>query len=132
MSENEWTPKQLKFIDIKANPQDTRSNEEIATDMGYNSRTFYRWQNQDGFWDAVYNRAMFYLEGQLPDVIKSLATEAKAGNVNAIKLLLQHTGKLVEKLEIDHRVGVQVIVVQPEFDVTGKSGLKPRPLKQIV
>ena len=42
----------------------------------------------------------------------------------------------VSKVEIDHKVGVQVIVVEPEFDVTGRSELKSRAgkkeLKRIV
>jgi len=136
MTQIEWSPKQLNLIDLKANPQNDQTNEELAKTLHIGNRTIYRWFDIPGFWDAVYERAMSYLEGELPKVLSSLAKEANAGNVNAIKLLLQHTGKLIEKVEVDHRLGVQVLVVTAEFDVTGKSALPkesgPKELKSVV
>ncbi|GFP24786.1 hypothetical protein HKBW3S43_01048 [Candidatus Hakubella thermalkaliphila] len=99
-----WTAKQLKYIDLLANPEENRSKEKMAEELGVDPATLYKWQNKEGFWDAVYERAMVYLNASLAQVLHSLKRQAKKGDVNAIKLILQHTGKLRKEPEQEVRV----------------------------
>ncbi|GFP43681.1 hypothetical protein HKBW3C_02810, partial [Candidatus Hakubella thermalkaliphila] len=57
-----------------------------------------------GFWDAVYELAMVHLESSLAPTLKALARQASKGDVQAIKLILQHTGKLRKEPEQEVKV----------------------------
>jgi len=96
MSRN-WTQKQLKYIRFLADPEETRSKSQFAQDIGVSLRTLFRWQEKEGFSDAVYELAMVHLKGDLAPVLRALAKQAGKGDVQAIKLALQHTGKFVER-----------------------------------
>ncbi len=90
-----WTPKQLKCIRFLADSEETRSKSQFAQDIKVSLRTLFRWQEKDGFWDAVY---------ELAPVLRALAKRVCKGDVNAIKLLLQHTGKFLERQKQEVKV----------------------------
>ena len=47
------------------------------------------------FWQKYYNYYMVTFEGDVVDCLKAAVREGKAGNVQAIKIVLEHSGKLV-------------------------------------
>ena len=92
-----YTPKQLLAIDlISSNPMIT--TESIAKNIGVTSRTIVNWLQNPHFVDAVYNKYMEVSGIELPKVVQAMIEEAKEGNVQAGRLVLEHYGKLENKL----------------------------------
>ena len=52
------------------------------------------------FIDAIYDSYMIEFGGELPSVLQAMIREAKAGNVQAGRLILEHSGKLVKNVNI--------------------------------
>lgn len=107
MSRN-WTPKQFKHIRFLADPEETHSKSEFAQEIKVSLRTLFRWQEKEGFWDAVYELAMMHLKAKLAPLLRALARQAGKGDISTIKLLLQHTGKLIERQHSEQEVKVTI------------------------
>ena len=92
-------PDVLAAIQIMAdNPKIT--SKEVANAIGVNVKTIYNWRNNPNFVEAVYNKFMVKLDLELPAVIDATIREAKAGNVQAARLILEHAGKLVKNINV--------------------------------
>ena len=52
------------------------------------------------FIDAIYERYMIEFGGELPAVLNAMVREAKSGNVQAGRLVLEHSGKLVKNVNV--------------------------------
>ena len=74
--------------------------DELAGRIGVGRDTIVRWRKRVDFIDAVYDRYMQLLGLDLPAVLFSMVREAKSGNVQAARLILEHSGKLVKRLNI--------------------------------
>jgi len=48
----------------------------------------------------VYNRYMIEFGGEIPAVLNAMIREAKSGNVQAGRLILEHSGKLVKNINV--------------------------------
>lgn len=101
-----FTRKQLHYIEFLANPEERGTKVQFAQDIGVSLRTLFRWQNLAGFNNAVYERAMFYLNARLPKTLIALGKASEKGNVEAMKLILQHCGKLKDKVEQEVKVTI--------------------------
>ena len=94
-----FSPKQRVAIEyIAMNPGSTRK--EIASHVGVTDITIYDWQKNPHFVDAVYETYMTKFGFQLPSVLEAMIREALAGNVQAGRLVLEHSGKLVKNVHI--------------------------------
>ena len=82
-----------------SNPNITQA--QIAGTVGVDRRTVNAWFANPNFVEAVYERYMEISGIHLPEVIQSMIEEAKAGNVQAGRLVLEHFGKLENKLKIE-------------------------------
>ena len=69
---------------------------ELSEKLNIPKRTLTRWRSNPDFGEAVYKRAMVEFGLELPSVLKAAVKEAKAGNVQAQRLVLEHSGKLVK------------------------------------
>ena len=95
-----YTPQQLSAIELFcSNPNITQA--QIAGTVGVDRRTVNAWFANPNFVEAVYERYMEISGIHLPEVIQSMIEEAKAGNVQAGRLVLEHFGKLENKLKIE-------------------------------
>ena len=95
-----YSPQQLTAIEIFCkNPSVTQS--QIAKACGVERRTVSSWFCNQNFVEAVYERYMEMSGIHLPEVVQSMIEEAKAGNVQAGRLVLEHFGKLENKLKIE-------------------------------
>ena len=70
------------------------TREEYALQVGVASRTLRRWQNKPGFKEAVNELAWNYLAEGLPEVYAAMLRTASAGNVPAMRLVLETLGIL--------------------------------------
>ena len=73
---------------------------EVAEKVGVSKRLVYAWRQDPNFIDAIYDKYMVEFGGELPAVLQAMIREAKAGNVQAARLLLEHSGKLVKNINI--------------------------------
>ena len=73
---------------------------ELALELGINERTIVVWRTDPNFMDAVYERYMVLFGGELPSVLNAMIREAKSGNVQAGRLVLEHSGKLVKNINV--------------------------------
>ena len=83
-----------KAIEIYAN-QPEITHREVAETLGINEKTLRKLRRTPDFWQKYYNYYMVTFEGDVVDCLKAAVREGKAGNVQAIKLVLEHSGKLV-------------------------------------
>ena len=75
---------------------------EIAAKVGVHPTMVRTWLRDPAFIDAWYKRYMEVAGSELPHVVGAMIREAKEGNVQAGRLILEHFGKL------DTRVKIQV------------------------
>ena len=101
MNIKKYEPNKLLAIELLAsNP--SMHQRAVATKLGVNERTVRLWLTDPDFIDEIYKRYMVVSGIELPAVIKAMIEEAKLGNVQAGRLILEHFGKL------EHRIKVQV------------------------
>ena len=76
------------------------SYKEIGKKVGVTERTIANWMSHPDFVDECYKRYMELAGIDLPVVVASMIEEAKRGNVQAGRLVLEHFGKLENKIKI--------------------------------
>ena len=64
----------------------------IAKKLGVHQNTVVAWRRDPNFVDMVYELYMIEFGTDIPAVLKSMIREAKAGNVQAARLVLEHSG----------------------------------------
>ena len=96
---DKFSPQQLQAIEILAsNPYADKKS--IAKEVGISYKSIYNWMVKPEFINRAYDRYMEVAGIELPAVIGAMVEEAKAGNVHAGRLVLEHFGKLEKKIKI--------------------------------
>jgi len=93
--------KQIEAIEVLAIGGKTYI--DMASDLGIDVVTLRTWRKDPEFSEAVIKRARELLKDALPDIYSSLVREARKGNFNHIRLVLEH----LERLEMDPLARVQ-------------------------
>ena len=92
-------PSKILAIDLFAfNPQMTV--QQVADKIGVTKKSVLMWREDPNFIDAIYDRYMVEFGFQLPSVLNAMVREAQAGNVQAGRLVLEHSGKLVKNINV--------------------------------
>ena len=92
-------PSKILAIDLFAfNPQMTVA--EVADKIGVTKKSVLMWREDPNFIDAIYDSYMIEFGFQLPAVLNSMIREAQAGNVQAARLVLEHSGRLVKNINV--------------------------------
>ena len=73
---------------------------QIATKLDVHEQTVLNWRRDPNFVDMVYQIYMVEFGSEIPSVLSSMIREAKAGNVQAGRLVLEHSGKLVKNINV--------------------------------
>jgi len=74
--------------------------QEIATKLNVHTQTVVSWRKDPNFVDMVYGIYMVEFGAEIPSVLQAMVREAKAGNVQAGRLVLEHSGKLVKNINV--------------------------------
>jgi len=89
---DDFSPEQLECIELLASGG--LSHEEICTQLSISTSTITRWKRNSCFMNAVISRTRELLKGALPDIYQVAVKQAKAGNHQHIKILLDHLDNL--------------------------------------
>ena len=76
------------------------THQQVADKLGINVKTLMRIRRDPNFWAKVYDHYMVTFEGDVVNVLKATVREATAGNVQAQRLVLEHSGKLQKNINI--------------------------------
>ena len=88
-----------KAVEIYAtNPEIT--HKEVAEMIGVGFNTLKKFRRDPNFWSKVYDYYMTTFERDVVGVLKAAVREAMAGNVQAQRLVLEHSGKLQKNINI--------------------------------
>ena len=99
MNIKKYEPNKLLAIELLAsNP--SMNQRAVASKLGINERTVRLWLTDPDFIDEIYKRYMEVSGIELPAVIKAMIEEAKMGNVQAGRLILEHFGKLETRIKV--------------------------------
>lgn len=96
-----FNAKQLEAIEVLAIGGKTYI--EMAKELQIDVATLRRWRADHEFSQAVISRARTLLKDALPDIYSALIREARKGNFNHIRLVLEH----LERLELDPLIKAQ-------------------------
>ena len=92
-------PKKIAAIELFGlNPNITTA--EVAEAIKAPKNTISHWRKDPNFLEACYDRYMLEFGSQLPSVLNAMIREAQAGNVQAGRLVLEHSGKLVKNINV--------------------------------
>jgi hypothetical protein len=90
---------QMAAIDLLIhNPEITKK--ELAEELKMSPQTIHNWFADDRFVDMYYKKYMVSFNAKLPMVLNSMIREAVEGNVQAGRLVLEHSGKLVKNINV--------------------------------
>tara|TARA_R100001594_G_scaffold39298_1_gene70802 strand:+ start:30 stop:695 length:666 start_codon:yes stop_codon:yes gene_type:complete len=100
-----------ELANIKKNPAKTLAAEllalnphltieKVASQVGVTERTVHLWKQDPNFVEAIYDRYMLEFGIEIPAVLNAMVREAKEGNVQAGRLVLEHSGRLVKNVNI--------------------------------
>ena len=88
-----------KAVEVYAGTPDIR-HQDAAKMLGVSENTLYKLRRDPNFWNQVYDYYMVTFEGDVVSVLMAMIREAKAGNVQAGRLVLEHSGKLQKNINI--------------------------------
>jgi hypothetical protein len=90
---------QMAAIDLLIhNPE--LNKKQIAEQLKVSPRTIQSWFADDRFVEMYYKKYMVSFNAKLPMVLNSMIREAVEGNVQAGRLVLEHSGKLVKNINV--------------------------------
>ena len=96
-----WKPQKVLALEyLIENP--TAPQGEIAVHAGVSQGTISNWYKDPGFVETFYDRYMVTYNSKLPSVLEAMVKEAQTGNVQAGRLVLEHSGKLQKNIVIKH------------------------------
>ena len=92
-------PKKIKAIELLAFNHDM-TDKQVAMECGVTPQTLVAWRKDPEFIEPIYKSYMTEFGSELPGVLAAVVREAKAGNVQAARLVLEHSGKLVKNVNL--------------------------------
>ena len=72
--------------------------EEVSKKIGVSHRMVRHWREDPEFHLSIYNCYMREFDSKLPSILDAMVREAQEGNVQAGRLVLEHSGKLIKNI----------------------------------
>ena len=88
-----------RAVDLYAHTPNIKHS-EVAKQLEISDKTLLKLRKDGNFWYKVYSTFMQSFEGELPDILRAMCREAKAGNQMAARLVLEHSGKLQKNIHV--------------------------------
>ena len=96
-----WKPSKVRALEFMTTYPSAKM-EEVAEEAGVNKNTIYLWMRDPEFVEVFYQKYMVSFGSKLPSILDAMIREAEAGNVQAGRLILEHSGKLIKRVEINN------------------------------
>ena len=77
------------------------THQKVCEELGITDKTLMKLRRSPDFWQKTYQEFCTHMEGDLPDIVRAMARESLAGNVQAGKLMLEWAGKLNKTLNVN-------------------------------
>ena len=94
-------PSMVVAIDLLVNNPEAKIT-DVAEKAGVTRATVHNWLKDPEFVEVFYQKYMVVFGSRLPTVLNSMVREAEAGNVQAGRLVLEHSGKLIKRVEVNN------------------------------
>tara|TARA_Y100001951_G_C11258853_1_gene251206 strand:+ start:132 stop:785 length:654 start_codon:yes stop_codon:yes gene_type:complete len=94
-----WKPAKGLVVDMLVSHPETKI-QDVADKVGVTKSTIHNWLKDPEFVEVFYQKYMVTFGSKLPNVLNSMIREAEAGNVQAGRLILEHSGKLIKRVEV--------------------------------
>ena len=105
------------------------THQQVADKLGINFKTLMKIRRDPNFWAKVYDHYMVTFEGDVVNVLKATVREATAGNVQAQRLVLEHSGKLQKNINItiDSPFEKWMAKLEGGVEITDAEGIEDMP-----
>lgn len=108
-----WKPDQIRYMLLLAKPRKERQSDiEIAKELGVSTMTLWHWKNTPGFWGQVYEFVKSDLGSELVEVWRSVILQAKSGDINAAKLVLQEVARIEDQNYNEQQAIINILASQ--------------------
>ena len=94
-----WKPEKALVVDMLVSKPESRI-QDVADKAGVTKATIHNWLKDPEFVEVFYQKYMVTFGSKLPNVLNAMLREAEAGNVQAGRLILEHSGKLIKRVEV--------------------------------
>ena len=94
-----WNASKVRAIELLVSEPNARVK-DVAEESGVSAVTIHKWLKDPEFVEVFYQKYMITFGSRLPSVLNSMIREAEAGNVQAGRLVLEHSGKLIKRVEV--------------------------------
>jgi len=101
----EFSPEQLKAIEVYAGLRDKLKEDEIAEQVGVSRMTLYEWRKDPKFTAAIREAGRRNIIAEFGPILGALKKKALKGDVPAAKLLLETAGLTSQQRDINVNVG---------------------------
>lgn len=92
-------PEKALAIDVLVTNPEAKI-QDVANKAGVTKATIHNWLKDPEFVEVFYQKYMITFGAKLPNILNSMIREAEAGNVQAGRLVLEHSGKLIKRVEV--------------------------------
>jgi hypothetical protein len=96
-----WSPSKVRAIEYMTAYPNAKI-EEVAMESGVNKQAVYLWLRDPEFVEVFYQKYMVSFGSKLPSILNAMIREAEGGNVQAGRLILEHSGKLIKRVEVNN------------------------------
>ena len=91
--------KKFRAIDLLGTRPDM-SYTDVCKELDINVTTLAQWREDVAFVEAVYEKYMVTFNSKLPEVLEAMIREAKEGNVQAARLVMDVAGKIIKRVNV--------------------------------
>jgi cell division FtsZ-interacting protein ZapD len=110
-----WTPDQenyLEWLTLPVQLRTPKTKTEYAEQIKTSRQTLYNWENLQGFDDDRRNRIKQKQRESTPDIIDTLKNKALSGDIQAIRIWLEWTEGLENKISLESREPINIKFVR--------------------
>ena len=112
--------KKLRAIELLGTRPDM-SYTDICKEIDININTLKQWRDDVAFVEAVYEKYMVTFNSKLPEVLEDMIREAKEGNVQAGRLVMDVAGKIVKRVNVKIQAPFQQFLDAQEAEIVDTS-----------
>lgn len=122
---------QMAAIDLLINNPELNKT-DLARQLSMTPQTIHNWFSDDRFIEMYYKKYMISFNAKLPMVLNSMVREAVEGNVQAGRLVLEHSGKLVKNINVTVDSPFEKFLKATEIDAVEVIDVESEEVKEVL